>query len=521
MGNGFLVSRANVVRSVCILMGAVVGAYAGSRSLGLFDDLGPRFLWTPEPQPNDEHRASSPLLKAPADGPTEGEESVRPPHQVRRRDGPARALPDFTSMYDWPHEPPSPTTVDDDRFTEALTMLCGPATDHEVRSRHAPAILQSAREFGSDPFLLGALVYRESGCSQASSPGTGLTNLAMELYQQDISEGVYHYRAFERGRWVARNLNLTRHPFSTASLRTPEINLYFAAAFLRAWREQQRGLFAAFAQREYRHHVSHFIWGDKVGSARQENWILVDRRRLLEYYGARKPAAPAAFRGFSLGCPLDGCPRLVTSTLGDAREHGKRSHRGTDFESSRGEPVRAVADGVVLFAGVDWPGRGKNQKVPIYAQRSLERSIMGAGGLYVCIRHDSPGVEPIVSCYMHLDTATIAQGRRVARGEQIGKVGRTGIKVSAPHLHFELHTADGIQAAEEALGPLALGKPPVHAAPTTMAGQAGPVKAARPTVPAKRSSAARAKSARAPRGTRPQSAAAQPQGSALLRPADF
>ena len=54
--------------------------------------------------------------------------------------------------------------------------------------------------------------------------------------------------------------------------------------------------------------------------------------------------------------PLEGAPRLGTSGLGVDRDGGERSHRGVDIDATVGEPVRAVADGVVQFAGVDMTG---------------------------------------------------------------------------------------------------------------------------------------------------------------------
>jgi murein DD-endopeptidase MepM/ murein hydrolase activator NlpD len=115
---------------------------------------------------------------------------------------------------------------------------------------------------------------------------------------------------------------------------------------------------------------------------------------------------------------------------------------------------------VVVFAGVDLPGRGAASRIPIWAQRNVDPAAMGAGGLYVCIDHGrSKSGESLVSCYMHLETATVVLGRTVARGEQVGIVGESGIKESRPHLHFELHSSAGVHKATELLKGLALGEP--------------------------------------------------------------
>ena len=89
-----------------------------------------------------------------------------------------------------------------------------------------------------------------------------------------------------------------------------------------------------------------------------------------------------------------------------------------------GEPVRAIADGVVIFAGANVPGHPRKGAIPSdkiarYAHRRL-----GVGGIYVCIDH--PGADRrVMSCYMHLDTYTVTQGETVKAGQEIGRVGRT------------------------------------------------------------------------------------------------
>lgn len=405
------------------------------------------------------------------------------PKAARASAKPLNVLPTLTTVYEWPREPEAPAEIDDARFAEALVVLCGLHGDREVRPWYAPFLLRAAREFNVDPFLLGALMSRASACkNDGRGFRAGLLGFDPSLYQDDVKAGAYHYRVFDpeagtatagapsgsaaRG-WSERSLSLSRFPFEPKFFVSPESNLYFAAAFLRAWADQARGLRAAFVQRtEYRHFVSHYFWGDQVKSHREEDWVLVERRRFLEYYGTLSPRPPVRFRGFELGCPLDGCPRIITSTLGDSRAGGGRVHAGNDFESTVGEPVRAVADGKVVFAGVDLPGRGAASKIPIWAQRNVDPGEMGAGGLYVCVDHGvSSEGQSLVSCYMHLDAATVVQSREVKRGDQIGRVGASGIKESRPHLHFELHSQAGSYRAAEVLVGLAIGNPALRPPP--------------------------------------------------------
>ena len=58
----------------------------------------------------------------------------------------------------------------------------------------------------------------------------------------------------------------------------------------------------------------------------------------------------------------------------------------------------------------------------------------------MCIEHAPE--RHIVSCYMHLDSYIVNQGDSVEAGQEIGRVGRTGVQVSPPHLHFELRVDD-------------------------------------------------------------------------------
>lgn len=445
-------------RNLVLAAGALSGVLLGASLLALFParppppSEGAAIAETPPQVDVDALVVAKSTAHAPA---TSGPDAPHVPHN------PPAALEILTTRYDWPREPAMPTEIDERRFTEALAQLCNVATDSEVRSWYAGFIVSYARTFGSDPFLLGALMAARSRCDPARpSPGVGLTGLLPELYEADVQRGRYHYRAFLEDGWQTRTLVIDRFPFTRAFLNAPESNLYFAAAFLKVQEDRQRGLFVSLRHGvEYRHYVSHFVWGDLVQSNRQEDQILVERRRLLEYYGAKPPAAPVSFRGVTMGCPLDGCPRVITSTLGDSRAGGTRVHRGVDFESTEGEPVRAVADGKVVFSGADLPGAA-HRGMPIYAQRSVAGSLFGAGGIYVCIAHGLDREKPAaMSCYMHLSASLVDQGRMVKRGDQIGRVGKTGIKESGPHLHFELHVDDKVVAATEALHGLVLGTP--------------------------------------------------------------
>lgn len=92
-------------------------------------------------------------------------------------------------------------------------------------------------------------------------------------------------------------------------------------------------------------------------------------------------------------------------------------HCGVDLGRTWGEPVYAVHEGVVDFV-----------------QRSSNDD---RGGLFVRIAHRN---STLFSWYFHLAAIpkSIAPGVSVTAGRVIGLLGDTGVKHSAPHLHFAL-----------------------------------------------------------------------------------
>lgn len=88
-------------------------------------------------------------------------------------------------------------------------------------------------------------------------------------------------------------------------------------------------------------------------------------------------------------------------------------HMGVDIGAPTGTPVRATADGVVVYAQME-SGYGK----------------------LIRVEHGN-GVE---TYYAHLSQYYVNVGQDVHRGEVIGAVGSTG-RVTAPHLHYEVRRA--------------------------------------------------------------------------------
>lgn len=104
-------------------------------------------------------------------------------------------------------------------------------------------------------------------------------------------------------------------------------------------------------------------------------------------------------------------PSRITSGFGSGRQFNgtvTSRHMGTDYAGATGAPVYAANRGVV---------------------RLVDRFYLGGNVVYV--DHG----EGLVTAYLHLSRARVAEGDTVARGQRIGDVGATG-RVTGPHLHF-------------------------------------------------------------------------------------
>jgi len=337
----------------------------------------------------------------------------------------------------WPAEPEVPAPIDAVRFQAAYAHLCGVAAD-APRALLASQILSAAEVAKSDPFTLAALAYYGSRCNP-------------EFHK----EGLYGLLAIDPSMYRmpgAPELPVDLGSLTSRRLLDPANNLASGAALLEMWNARHKELDEAFGGGPHRGGVAHFIWGDEVKSSGHEDLVLTARRRMIATYLGTPEATHVAPSGITVVSPLEGIPRVATSGPGDERDGGARRHRGLDITGTIGEPVRSIADGTVIFAGVNL-GHGRPRKGPIppekiarYATRNL-----GVGGIYLCIEH-KPEPKRVVSCYMHLSSYVVSERQEVKAGETIGFVGRTGVKVSPPHLHFEVRVDDRITNPVKTLG---------------------------------------------------------------------
>jgi murein DD-endopeptidase MepM/ murein hydrolase activator NlpD len=91
--------------------------------------------------------------------------------------------------------------------------------------------------------------------------------------------------------------------------------------------------------------------------------------------------------------------------------NSKAKHYAVDVVTVKDAPVKAVADGTVIFA--EWTVQT---------------------GYVIILKHNNN----LISVYKHNSMLTKEQGEIVGAGEVIATVGNTGELTTGPHLHFEL-----------------------------------------------------------------------------------
>jgi murein DD-endopeptidase MepM/ murein hydrolase activator NlpD len=120
-------------------------------------------------------------------------------------------------------------------------------------------------------------------------------------------------------------------------------------------------------------------------------------------------AVPQKYAG-NLRWPVDA--GIVSSEFG--ARWGKQ-HKGIDIAADAGEPVYAIADADVIYAGDGLRGYGN----------------------VVILRHDAQ----MTSLYAHNSELKVHQGDHVTQGTLISLLGNTGHS-TGPHVHFEIREGD-------------------------------------------------------------------------------
>jgi murein DD-endopeptidase MepM/ murein hydrolase activator NlpD len=342
----------------------------------------------------------------------------------------------------WPAEPETPVGIDPAKFTAAYAHLCG-LDPSSSKAALATQLLSVAQAGHSDPFTLAALGYYNTKCDPDyhKDGRYGLLGIEPSMYRVSGAPEP----PVDRGQLTSR------------ALMDPAANLMAGVTLLEMWNAKHLELDEAFGGAAHRSGLSHFLWGDEVRSSGQEDLVLTARRRMIvAYLDTPDPTREASILGgLTVVSPLEAPPRVATSGPGDEREGGKRSHRGLDITGTIGEPVRAMADGTVIFAGVSVPGSLRKGPIPPDQIAKYRNRRLAVGGIYLCIEHQTQP-KHIVTCYMHLNSYVVAERDQVKAGQTIGYVGRTGVKISPPHLHFEVRVDDRFTNPVRTLGEMVI-----------------------------------------------------------------
>ena len=147
-------------------------------------------------------------------------------------------------------------------------------------------------------------------------------------------------------------------------------------------------------------------------------------RPLIQTNPAPSPADVVTAGKGKFSWPVEG--RLIT---GFGPTGGGQSNDGLNIAGQVGDPVRASADGEVVYAG---------DQVPSF-------------GNLVLIKHSGGWV----TAYAHMSSITVKNRDQVGKGQQIGLVGQTG-SVTQPQLHFEIRYAPSAKDKAVPIDPMLL-----------------------------------------------------------------
>jgi murein DD-endopeptidase MepM/ murein hydrolase activator NlpD len=135
--------------------------------------------------------------------------------------------------------------------------------------------------------------------------------------------------------------------------------------------------------------------------------VIPSYRALSQSYAGRSNAFPYHGERASRQFPWPVSDGMVSSGFG---VRNGAMHQGIDITAPKGSPVRAVDNGVVIFAG----------------------TLHGYGNV-VIISHD----RDYATVYGHNEVNLVREGAQVVRGQTIARVGTSG-RTTGANLHFEV-----------------------------------------------------------------------------------
>ena len=181
---------------------------------------------------------------------------------------------------------------------------------------------------------------------------------------------------------------------------------YRRLSFRRQIRKKERAFTRKYPKNDYDLFVTHQL-ANEIGYIKQ-NVLTIEknmRRHLdvLDQYKSWYDETPSIW-------PIYGYVRSGYGWRRHPLKQSKQFHKGIDIPAWMGAPVQATADGYVEFAG--W----------------------GGGYGWIVVLSHKFGYKTI---YAHLSEIEAIRGRKVFKGQIIGKIGSSGLS-TGPHVHYEI-----------------------------------------------------------------------------------
>lgn len=119
----------------------------------------------------------------------------------------------------------------------------------------------------------------------------------------------------------------------------------------------------------------------------------------------------------------------VTYAFGNSQNGRYRVHHGTDIANPMDTPLLAPITGTIVYAGLDQPPWVLGAYPDFFGNVILLQSDQSWQG------------RPLYVLYGHMQTVSVSPGQHVTPGQEVGRVGMTGIAIG-PHVHVEVRLDD-------------------------------------------------------------------------------
>lgn len=277
-------------------------------------------------------------------------------------------------------------------------------------------ILEASKRYGVDPYLIAAVIEKESAGKQfavSKKGAVGYMQLMPGTFQEFGGKGKNIFDAEDNINTGVAYIKFLSHKYdgdidkvlAAYNAGPGNVNKYggippFAETqrFVTAVKTRQSQLIA-------KNELTNFV----AKNVRKQNISLQNHSNIqnvsIKTTSNHLLNEPPLIKKETLQIPVEG---KISSNFGDLRVN--RTHKGIDIAVKQGTKIEAAAAGKVIFSG--WQkGYGKT----------------------LIIEHQ----DGRLTRYAHAENLLVSQGEQVSLGQKIATVGSTGHS-TGPHLHFEV-----------------------------------------------------------------------------------